>query len=178
MTRYRQVLDAVEMFWNRWVIEYSASQQLLLARQLSREFGWLSPKLSPQAKHQPLSRRQVLYIAAGLAVLVLLFLLRKLPRRQATSQARRRGRRGDPPIFHLYRKTLERLSARGFTRRPEESPHEYLARLRGEDVAAVDVLARLTDCYAGARYGDIEVPDDVVLRLRNEARSIARDTQH
>ena len=178
MTRFRQVLDAVEIFWNRWVIEYSASQQLLLARQVSREFGWLSPTFSPRAKHQPLTRRQVLFIAAGLVVLVLLFFLRKLPLHRTTQTARRRGRRGEPPIFHLYRKTLERLSSRGFTRRPEESPHEYLARLREADIGAVDVLARLTDCYTGARYGDREVPEDVVLQLRTEARSIARDTQH
>ena len=88
----------------------------------------------------------------------------------------RRGQRGEAPIFRVYQKTLDRLAARGFGRRPEETPHEYLARVRQQGVAAADALAHLTDCYAEARYGDIEVPPEVVLQLRAEAASIARDT--
>ena len=75
MTRFRQVLDAVEMFWNRWVIEYSASQQLLLARQLSREFGWLQPHFSPRGTHHHVSRTQVVAVAAGLVALVVVLAL-------------------------------------------------------------------------------------------------------
>jgi hypothetical protein len=176
MTRFRQVVDAVEIFWNRWVIEYSASQQLFLARQLSREFGWLQPHFSPRTKHHRLSRAQVLAVAALSVALVVVFALRKLPRGRAITNRLRRGRRGEPPIFHVYQKTLDRLAARGFARRPEETPHEYLARVRKQGVAAADSLARLTDCYAEARYGDIEVPSEVLLELRSEAVSIGRDT--
>ena len=176
MTRFRQVLDAVETFWNRWVIEYSASQQLLLARQLSREFSWLQPHFSPRAKHNRLSKSQVLAITALSVALVVGFALRKLPRRRTSTSGLRRGRRGEPPIFHVYQKTLDRLAARGFARHPEETPHEYLARVRKQGVAAADSLARLTDCYAEARYGDLEVPSEVVLQMRSEAASIGRDT--
>jgi transglutaminase-like putative cysteine protease len=176
MTRFRQVLDAVEMFWNRWVIEYSASQQLLLARQLSREFGWLQPHFSPRGRHHRLSRTQVLAVVAGSVVLVAVFALRKLPRRRAVMSGLRRGLRGEPPIFHIYRRTLNRLAAHGFARRPEETPHEYLARARKQGVTAADALAHLTECYAEARYGDVDVPSDVVLQLRAEAASIGRDT--
>jgi hypothetical protein len=176
MTRFRQVLDAVEMFWNRWVIEYSASQQLLLARQLSREFGWLQPHFSPRGRHHRLSRAQVLAVVAGSLVLVAVFALRKLPRRRAVMSGLRRGLRGEPPIFHIYRRTLNRLAAHGFARRPEETPHEYLARARKQGVTAADALAHLTECYAEARYGDVDVPSDVVLQLRAEAASIGRDT--
>ena len=176
MTRFRQVLDAVEMFWNRWIIEYSASQQLLLARQLSREFGWLQPHFSPRGAHHRASRTQVWGVAAGAVALVAVFALRKLPRRRTVRSGLRRGWRGEPAIFHVYQKTLDRLAARGFARRPEETPHEYLARARKQGVAAADALAHLTECYAEARYGDIEVPSEVVLQLRAEAASIGRDT--
>jgi hypothetical protein len=176
MTRFRQVIDSVEMFWNRWVIEYSASQQLFLARQLSREFGWMQPHFSPRGKHHRLSRSQVLAVAAVLVALVIVFALRKLPRRRAATNGLRRRQRGEVPIFRVYQKTLDRLAARGFARRPEETPHEYLARVRQQGVAAADALAHLTDCYAEARYGDVEVPPEVVLRLRSEAASIGRDT--
>ena len=176
MSRVRQVLDAVEMFWNSWVIEYSASQQMLLARQLSREFGWLQPHFSPHGTHHRASRTQVLAVAAGAVVLVVVFTLRRLPRRRAVKSALRRGRRGEPPVFHVYQKTLDRLAAHGLARRPEETPHEYLARARKQGVAAADTLARLTECYAEARYGDVEVPSEVVLQLRAEAAAIGRDS--
>ena len=176
MTRLRQVLDAVEMFWSRWVIEYSASQQLLLARQLSREFGWLQPHFSPRGTHHRASRTQVLAVAAGAVALVVVLALRKLPRRRAVRSGLRRGWRGEPPVFHVYQRALDRLAARGFARRPEETPHEYLARARKQGVASADALARLTECYAEARYGDIEVPSEVVLQLRAEAASIGRDS--
>ena len=43
-------------------------------------------------------------------------------------------------------------------------------------MAAADTLARLTECYAEARYGDIEVASEVVLQLRAEAAAIGRDS--
>ena len=43
-------------------------------------------------------------------------------------------------------------------------------------MVAADALAHLTDCYAEARYGDIEVPPEIVSQMRVEAASIARDT--
>lgn len=175
MTRFRQILDAVEMFWSRWVIEYSASQQLFLARRLSREFGWMQPRFSPRGTHHRLSRSQVLTSAAVLLAIVVVFALRKLPQRRAVASGQQR-RRGEPPIFRVYQKTLDRLAARGFARRPEETPHEYLARVRQQGVAAADSLARLTDSYAEARYGDIEVPSELVVQLRGEAASIGRDS--
>jgi hypothetical protein len=176
MTRFRQVMDSVEMFWNRWVIEYSASQQLLLARKLSREFAWMQPGFSSRGPHHRLSRSHVLAAAAISVALVVAFALRKLPRRRAVINGPRRRRHGEAPIFRVYQKTLDRLAARGFARHPEETPHEYLARVRQQGVTAADALARLTDCYAEARYGDIDVPPEIVLQLRSEAASIGRET--
>ena len=176
MTRFRQILDAVEMFWNRWVIEYSASQQLFLARQLGREFRWLQPHFSSRGKHHHLSKTQVLVVVTVPVAFVVGFVLRKLPRRRAIANGLRRGRRSEPPVFHVYQKTLDRLAARGLARHPEETPHEYLARVRKQGLTAADSLARLTDCYAEARYGGIEVPPEAVLQLRAEAASIGRDT--
>jgi hypothetical protein len=176
MTRFRQIMDAVEMFWSSWVIEYSASQQLFLARKLSRQFGWMQPRFSPVGHHHRLSRSQVLVMAAVAVAIVVAFALRKLPRRRTATSRARRGQRGEAPIFHVYQKTLDRLAAAGVGRHPEETPHEYLARARKQGVASADALARLTDCYAEARYGEIEVPAEVVRQMRAEAASIARDT--
>ena len=163
------------MFWSSWVIEYSASQQLFLARKLSREFGWMQPGFFPRGQHHRLSRSQVLAVAAIPVALVVAFALRKLPRRRAVASGPRRGQRGEAPIFRVYQKTLDRLAARGLARRPEETPHEYLARVRQQGVVAADALAHLTDCYAEARYGDIEVPPN---RLADARRSRVHRPRH
>jgi hypothetical protein len=105
----------------------------------------------------------------------LLFALRKLPRRRMAARGIRHGRHGDPPVFRIYAKTLSRLAALGFARRPEETPHEYLARTQSEGLKSAAALAHLTEYYAKARYGDIKVPDEVVRRLRSEAVSIGKD---
>jgi len=176
MGRVRQVMDAVEMLWNRWVIEYSASQQLLLARQISREFGWMQPHFSRGGTRRQVSRTHVLVVAAVVVVLVVGLALRRLPQRRAGKGGPRRGWRGEQPVFHLYRKTLDRLAAHGHGRRPDETPHEYLARVRKEGVIAADALSHLTDCYTEARYGDFELPAEVVQQLRAEAASVGRDS--
>jgi transglutaminase-like putative cysteine protease len=176
MGRFRQIVDAVEMLWNRWVIEYSASQQLLLARQLSRQFGWMQPHFSRGGSHPRASKKHALIIAAAVVALVVGFALRRLPRRRAGKSGSRRTQRGEPPVFHIYQKTLERLAAHGHARRPEETPHEFLARASKQGVAAADALSHLTECYTEARYGDVEVPSEVVHRLRVEAAAIGRET--
>jgi len=105
-------------------------KQLFLARKLNREFGWMQPGFFPRGQHHRLSRSQVLAVAAIPVALVVAFALRKLPRRRAATNGPQRRRHGEAPIFRVYQKTLDRLAARGLARRPEETPHEYLARVR------------------------------------------------
>ncbi len=172
MNRIRQVIDSIEMLWNRWVIEYNASQQLHLARQLSRELGWWQPSRGLSGKPHRFSKRHAMWLGIGVVVIVLALAARKLPRRGGTLLKRKSGTRGMPPVFQLYGKTLDRLSARGFPRLPQETPHEFLARARRQSLAGTEALERLTQWYTQARYGETEVPEDVLAILRGEAAGI------
>lgn len=61
------------------------------------------------------------------------------------------GRAGT--IREIYRLLLARAAALGLPRRAAETPHEYLARLRGAVPAGEKDAALLTGLYAHARYG-------------------------
>jgi hypothetical protein len=160
------------MLWNRWVIEYNASQQLHLARQLSRELGWWQPTRVGSGKHYRLNKRNALWLGVGVIVIVLALAARKLPRRNGALVRQKSKAKGLPPVFQLYSKTIDRLSARGFARLPQETPHEYLTRARKNSLAGAEALDRLTQWYTQVRYGEAEIPDEVLAELRTEAATI------
>ena len=65
-------------------------------------------------------------------------------------------------IRAIYRRLLARAAALGLARRGDETPHEYLARLRGALPAGERDAALLTGLYTRARYGPGEpAPGDV-----------------
>jgi hypothetical protein len=72
----------------------------------------------------------------------------------------------------IYQALLRRLSSAGLPRRPCETPHEYLARIRDSPVEGVPAFARLTDTYTSVRYGAVAVGPDLVAELRREANQI------
>jgi protein-glutamine gamma-glutamyltransferase len=174
MNRFRQVIDSLEMLWNRWVIEYNASQQLLLARQLSRDLGWWQSHRGTSGQSNTLIKKHALWAGVAVILLVLAVAVSKLPRRRGALLKRMLRDRGESPVFQLYSKTLDRLSQRGFTRLPQETPHEYLARARKDSLAGAEALGHLTDWYTLARYGEVDIPDEVLITLRDEATSIGK----
>jgi len=177
MGRLRQLLDSAELFWGRWVVEYSASQQFLLAQRLGQKLGLRSPGYLPSRGATPLTKRQALALAALVIAIVLVVSQRKRFRRWS-----RRGAglaqeaRADQAIVRIYQALLGRLSAAGLPRRPSETPHEYLARIRESGLEGGTSFARLTDAYASVRYGDVQLPAEVVVQLRQDANQI-RPTQ-
>jgi len=158
------------MFWSSWVIEYSASQQLFLARKLNREFGWMQPGFFPRGQHHRLSRSQVLAVAAIPVALVVAFALRKLPRRRAATNGPQRRRHGEAPIFRVYQKTLDRLAARGLARRPEETPHEYLARVRQQRRGGRRRLGPPDGLLRGSPLRRHRGSSEIVSQMRAESR--------
>lgn len=67
-----------------------------------------------------------------------------------------------PSIRAVYRRLLARMSALGLPRRRDETPHEYLARLRVTVPEGERDAALLTGLYTHARYGpEAPRPDEV-----------------
>jgi len=176
MSAFRQVVDTAELLWGRWVVEYSASQQLLLAQKLGHKLGFSARGYGGGQRMRGLSRRQAL-IAAGFFVAVIVFVSqrKRLGRWRRNSRSAEIGQRSQAPIERVYHATLKRLAAAGQPRLPTETPHEYLERLRTAKLEGAAVLAQLTDLYASSCYGDVDIPPDVVANLRRETHQIELD---
>ena len=94
-------------------------------------------------------------------------------RRQGPGEPKRAAR-GGPPVFRVYHKLLDRLSARGFPRGPAETPDEFATRLVAAQVLGAEAFQKLTDHYTAARYGDREVPDGALAALAGELEAVGR----
>jgi hypothetical protein len=68
-------------------------------------------------------------------------------------------------IDRLYRRTLGRLARAGCPRQPNETPHEYSARVRASGLVAPDDFSQLTERYTAARFGGHDADDKVVAQL-------------
>lgn len=177
MGHMRQLLDSAELLWGRWVVEYSASQQFLLAQRLGQKLGLRSRGYLPARGPTALSRKQALMITGVVIAVVLVVSQRKrLLRLRKRAGSIAFESRADHAVVKIYQGTLKRLSAAGLPRQPSETPHEYLARIRESGLEGKDAFARLTDVYASVRYGDAKVPAELLALLRQEVSQI-RPTQ-
>jgi transglutaminase-like putative cysteine protease len=172
MGRVRQIFDSVELFWSRWIIQYDASRQLDLAKRLGRQLGMERGRARRTTHYQP-NYRLMITGASVVAIAILAWRLRRKLRRKRRSPERRTSRNG-PPVFRLYHKVLDRLSARGWPRRPAETPDEFAARLRQANVPGVEAFEQLTRHYTAARYGDREVPEGALAALGPDLESVGR----
>jgi hypothetical protein len=163
--RVLEVMDALDYFWNRWVVGYDLGRQLELARRAGRH-------LAPQAAHAPRTGR--LAMAAGACALVALALIARRLRRRRGPGARDIGdvARGPSwtaprlgPIERLYRRTLGRLARAGWPRHRNETPHEYARRVRASGLIPGEDFLQLTERYAAARFGGHDADDKLVAEL-------------
>jgi len=164
--RVAQVMDALDYFWNRWVVGYDLGRQIELARRAGRHLGPAAPRR--------LSLRTGLLAIAGVAAVVAVALVARRLRRRRGRAARdvRPAHAGTGwtapaigPVDRLYRKTLGRLARAGWPRHHNETPREYAERVRAAGLVAGDGFDRLTDRYAAARFGGHVVDADDVAEL-------------
>lgn len=173
MGSLRELLDSAELFWGRWVLEYSASQQLLLAHRLGQKLGFRGRGYLPGGPRTRLTRKQALEFTGIVVLAIALVSQRKrlLWWRRRTGFDRL-GQAGAAPVVSIYQATLARLSVAGLPRMPWETPHEYLTRLRKSPLEGAAIFEDLTEAYTSARYGDIEVAPEALARLRRETGRI------
>jgi transglutaminase-like putative cysteine protease len=172
MGRLRQAFDSIELFWSRWIIQYDASRQLDLAKRLGRQLG-MDRRGARQTTHWQPNYRLLTTIALTIGAVVLAWRLRRRWRRDGRVVAKRAAR-GGPPVFRLYHKTLDRLSARGWSREPAETPDEFARRLLEAGVAGAEDFRALTHHYTAARYGDRDVPDATLVELSSALAGVGR----
>ena len=168
-----QLLDSAELFWGRWVVEYNASQQLVLAQRLGQRLGFHSRGYLPGRGPTHLTRKQALAVTGLCLLATALWSQRKrlLRWRNRRHSAGPRPR-GAAPVYRIYHATVARLAAEGLPRLPWETPHEYLARVRSSPLEGATIFEDLTCAYTAARYGGAEIPAETVARLRRESNHI------
>jgi transglutaminase-like putative cysteine protease len=169
--KLRQLFDSVEFYWSRWVIDYDASRQIELARRLGGGVG------SGHAGFSAIDWKRVgrWGLGSSLAAVMAFIIVRRLRKRHGRAGSARaaRGPRGTPPIFRLYERALGRLAKRGWQRLPAETPREFANRLAAAQIAGAPAMARLTEHYGAARYGERDIPDSVVAGLEPSLEELA-----
>jgi protein-glutamine gamma-glutamyltransferase len=173
MGTLRQLVDSAELFWERWVLDYSASRQFLLAQRLGQKLGLRSRSYLPGHGPKPLTPRQTLLLTAVVIAVVLVVSQRKrLARWRRRAGAVIAEPRADQAILRLYQILLRRLASAGLPRQPSETPHEYLARVRESGMEGQDSFARLTEAYTSVRYGEVTLAPELIAALRRESAQI------
>jgi protein-glutamine gamma-glutamyltransferase len=173
MGRLRQLIDSVEFFWSRWVLDYDVSRQIDIARRIGQGVGVNRGAVSFGRMKLVVRWAGAVLMAAALIVLV----ARRLRRRGlGAGRVRRRagGRRAGPRIYKLYETVLARLAKRGWTRVPSETPREFASRLTAAEVPGADALTALTEHYAAARFGERDIPDALLGELERAAEELGR----
>jgi transglutaminase-like putative cysteine protease len=173
MGALRQLVDSAELFWSRWVLDYSASQQFLLAQRLGQKLGLRSRGYVAGRATKPLTLRQTLIFTAAVIAAVLMVTQRKrLARWRKRTGTATHEPRAEQAILRIYQGLLKRMASAGLPRRPCETPHEYLARAREAGIEGQSSFARLTDAYTSVRYGELSLPPEVIAELRRESGQI------
>ena len=119
--------DALSYQWNQWVVGYDSE----------RQFAYLS-----RFGLESLSK-QVLYLTAGLGIIITLF---------ALSMLRHLFKRERDKTQSAWLKVCRKLARKGLPRAPHEGPHDYAARVaaaRPDLAAAIKDLAKR---YIALRY--------------------------
>jgi len=157
-------IDAAEMFWYEWVVDYDRERQLQLAMSMessSRGFGvrWMDRAgLLLQTVRSVVSEWIVAYGRMALGVAVSLaagwfvgpVLWRSIWTRARVRRAKRgRAQTGDATL--LYERMLELLERRGYQKPAWVTPGEFARRIPASGTAAL--VRELTDAYHEFRYG-------------------------
>lgn len=130
LSRLRLGWDALEIYWGRWILGYSADHQ-----------RWLRDLLG---QHRVIG---TLVVAAAVVILALLA-------RMALVRPRPKGsvRRPDP-VKAAYQRFCIQLARAGIVRRPAEGPKALSRRLATECPALAGPAAEILDLYSRLRYG-------------------------
>jgi len=135
--------DAVDVFWQEWVIGYDLDRQLTLAFRIGQSSRqrftfpnpgkWLAPlKEALRLKGVSLDGRRLLWLIPLAAAAIWLYARRK--RGRILRRAARRELTTSEAVL-LYRRFLDALRRRGFTRNASATPIEFARSIHAPELA-------------------------------------------
>jgi hypothetical protein len=160
-------LDSLRLRWNRYVVGFSAADQLGLAlRARAQSLAWrksLRRGWDRVRQAAPPGPTLLFVLAAGAGGAGLLLRWRRL-----SAPARPRG----VPQIPFYALALRRLRRAGFPKPPALTPAEFAERVVGEGGEPFAPLRELTLAYYAIRFGGVSLPPEAVTRLLALARAL------
>lgn len=156
--------DAIDMFWQEWVLGYDLDRQLTLALRMEQSrhrlsLDWFTPvwrrmaALTRRAQSVPAPWYAGVFVAAGCLVLLAM----SWPRMKAWRVqwvGRRRLLRGEADAHDaalVYREMLKQLKRRGVEKPAAWTPAEFARSVRHEALA--EVVKEFTAVYNALRFG-------------------------
>jgi transglutaminase-like putative cysteine protease len=154
--------DALRMQWNRYVVDYNAGDQALIAMKLRREYSAFRSRFATLWESWSFAVRRGAhkvwrdhgYAALGLAAVataIVLALRRTRPGEIVAAWVLRARLRRTPAAF--YERMLRILARRGRPRPPGATAREFVATLCDKPVIH-EPAAELTALYERVRFGD------------------------
>lgn len=165
---FKKYAEALELLWIQYVVAYDRQEQRSLASSLRGKIGnyqqatldnvdSLRARLAKwwQNGRRALDsiRQNNLRGAGVLAVVIvaliaggLIFLLARKVRRRRERQLNSFGGRS-APVVEFYERLIKALEARGFRRRPDQTPLEFASTVGSPEALAI------TNSYNGVRFG-------------------------
>ncbi|MBL8179375.1 MAG: DUF3488 domain-containing protein [Bryobacterales bacterium] len=163
--RLQLYADALQVFWQDWVLSYDIERQLNLAarvEQSSRSFQlrWLERAAADwavQAKHGlEAAKRKAWLVTAAAGVFAALFFFGPALVRYARLVVRvhrvRRGQASASDATLLYRRMLSILRQRGIEKPAWITPSEFAGTVKDPQAAAL--VGKFTDTYYALRFGN------------------------
>ncbi|HEY0715407.1 MAG TPA: DUF3488 and transglutaminase-like domain-containing protein, partial [Polyangia bacterium] len=174
MGRLREIVDSIEFYWSRWIIDYDVSRQVEIARRIGGQEGRTGGRVDLSGLKALL--RWIAGLLVALVAVVVIVRRWRNRKREARGPGRRtRSSRLSSGVFALYESAVARLAKRGFRRDLGETPREFAARLNAAAWPGAAAFAQLTELYSAARFGEREVPADVLATLEREVARVGRE---
>lgn len=131
-------LDLMRFRWNRYIIQFSSSDQRKIAQSMDRNASGLFKELRTRLKGaaERIGFDYALYLLAAMALAAVLIFL---------WQRSADGKPVKTPPYYL--EMLKLLRWKGVSKRPDETPGEFALRTKNP------MVGELTDVYHAERYG-------------------------
>jgi transglutaminase-like putative cysteine protease len=184
-----QYLDALETFWNDWIIQYDVNRQASLARSVQIEWYkagyetmerwdrvwlWAGGRWERWKQKPAQAVAGTLQVVAGfLAACVAVWALPRV-RAWVVTQRVSLGRGSHKDCALLYERALAQMQRRGFNRETWQTAGEFAKTVQPPEcpAAVCALLGQITQSYERARFGcDGEAGRRLALLIRTLERS-------
>jgi len=175
MKYFWEVVESIKFFWDRYVLIFSAEDQINVLTSIRDQYEKLSEYYKSKKQGKGGFGGQWSFTAIrknryALAIVLSAFIIAAYALRLTLRRIRRKKTATTPIVF--YQKMLSLLESKGYPRALHITPHEFIKNVSKEvDAAFVKDMQYLTDLFYRSRYGHYAVSPE-------EARGVEASLQH